>query len=213
MCSGIARPGRFFRGKFLTDGVWWFYLFWLPDYLHKQFNMDKHQIMMPTFIVYGIAIIGSVFGGGIPLALIKRGMQVYKARMLAMFLIAVAPLAVLTTQYFGNVSHFGNMASVLAVAMICIGAAAHQAWSANLYTTVSDMFPKKSVGSVTGIGAMAGGLGGVLVQQLAGGLTDTFKATPQTAYSIMFFICALSYLVAWTVMKTLVPRHQPITDL
>jgi ACS family hexuronate transporter-like MFS transporter len=102
---------------------------------------------------------------------------------------------------------------VLAIATICIGAAAHQAWSANLFTTVSDMFPKRTVGSVTGIGAMAGGLGGVVVQQLAGGLTDAFKSTPQTAYLVMFIVCALSYLVAWGIMKALVPRHQPITDL
>jgi len=210
---GHRSTWSFFWGKFLTDGIWWFYLFWLPDYLTKQFNMTKHEIMMPTFIVYGIAIIGSVYGGSIPLTLIKRGMPVYKARMLAMFLIALAPLCVLSTQYFGNVAHFGSMASVLAIAMICIGAAAHQAWSANLFTTVSDMFPKKAVGSVTGIGAMAGGLGGVLVQQLAGGLTDAFKSTPQTAYLIMFVICALSYLIAWAIMKILVPRHQVITDL
>jgi ACS family hexuronate transporter-like MFS transporter len=203
----------FFFGKFMTDGIWWFYLFWLPDYLETQFGMTKQQVTMPTFIVYGIAIIGSVYGGSIPMTLIKRGMQVYKARMLAMLMIAVAPLAVLTTQYFGNVSRFGNMASTLAIAVICIGAAAHQAWSANLFTTVSDMFPKKAVGSVTGIGAMAGGLGGVIVQKIAGHLTDHFKATPQTAYLIMFVICALSYLTAWGIMKMLVPRYKPITDL
>jgi ACS family hexuronate transporter-like MFS transporter len=105
------------------------------------------------------------------------------------------------------------MALVYAVAVICIGAAAHQAWSANLFTTVSDMFPKTSVGSVTGIGAMAGGLGGVIIQLIAGTLTDTYKATPQTAYLIMFAICALSYLIAWVGMKLLVPRHKPITDV
>jgi MFS transporter, ACS family, aldohexuronate transporter len=210
---GYRQTWSFFFGKFMTDGVWWFYLFWLPDYLIKQFGMTKHQIMLPTFIVYGVAIIGSVFGGSIPMMLIKRGMAVYQARMLAMFLIALAPLAVLSTQYFGNVSHFGTNASILAVAVICIGAAAHQAWSANLFTTVSDMFPKKAVGSVTGIGAMAGGIGGVIVQKTAGGLTDTFKANPQHAYLIMFVICALSYLIAWTIMKLLVPQHKPITDL
>ena len=203
----------FFSGKFMTDGVWWFYLFWLPDYLKKQFGMTKHDVMLPTFIVYGVAIIGSIYGGSIPMTLIKKGMQVYKARMTAMLLIAVVPLIVLTTQYFGNVGHFGKMASVLAVAVICIGAAAHQAWSANLFTTVSDMFPKKAVGSVIGIGTFAGGIGGVIIQKLAGGLTDAFKETPQTAYLIMFIVCALSYLIAWSVMKTLVPRHTPITDL
>ena len=175
---GYRQTWAFFFGKFMTDGIWWFYLFWLPDYLNKQFGMTKSQVMLPTFIVYGVAIVGSIYGGSIPMTLIKKGMPVYKARMTAMFIIAVAPLAVLTTQYFGNVDHFGNMASVLAVAMICIGAAAHQAWSANLFTTVSDMFPKKTVGSVTGIGTMAGGIGGVIIQMLAGRLTDAFKANP-----------------------------------
>jgi len=203
----------FFFGKFLTDGVWWFYLFWLPDYLIKQFGMTKHDVMLPTFIVYGIAIVGSVYGGSIPMTFIKHGMPVYKARMTAMFIIALFPLTVLSTQYFGNIGEFGKMAAILAVATICVGAAAHQAWSANLFTTVSDMFPKKAVGSVTGIGAMAGGIGGVIVQKIAGALTDHFKATPQTAYLIMFIICALSYLIAWSVMKALVPKHKPITDL
>jgi ACS family hexuronate transporter-like MFS transporter len=160
-----------------------------------------------------VEIIGSVYGGSIPMTLIKKGMQVYKARMTAMLLIAVCPLAVLTTQYFGNVSHFGNLASWFAVGIICIGAAAHQAWSANLFTTVSDMFPKKAVGSVTGIGTAAGGIGGVSIQLLAGSLTDTFKETPQTAYLIMFLVCGLSYLIAWSLMKAFVPQHRPITDL
>ncbi len=203
----------FFAGKFMTDGIWWFYLFWLPDYLHKQFAMTKAQIMLPTFTVYGVAIIGSVYGGSIPMTLIKRGMGVYKARMTTMFIIAIFPLAVLLTQYFGDVNHFGHNAAILAVAMICIGATAHQAWSANLFTTVSDMFPKKAVASVTGIGTAAGGIGGVVVQKVAGALTDHFKDTPQTAYLIMFVVCALSYLIAWAIMKALVPRHKPITDL
>jgi ACS family hexuronate transporter-like MFS transporter len=210
---GYRQTWAFVTGKFMTDGVWWFYLFWLPDYLKKQFGMTKHDVMLPTFIVYGVAIVGSIYGGSIPMTLIKKGMQVYKARMTAMFIIAVFPLTVLTTQYFGNVEHFGKMASVLAVAVICIGAAAHQAWSANLFTTVSDMFPKKTVASVIGIGTTAGGIGGVIIQMLAGRLTDAFKETPQTAYLIMFIICALSYLIAWSLMKTLVPRHKPITDL
>jgi ACS family hexuronate transporter-like MFS transporter len=203
----------FFWGKFLTDGVWWFYLFWLPDYLMKQFGMSKLDVRWPTFIVYGVAIIGSVFGGSIPLFLINRGMPVYKARMRAMLMIAVVPLVVLTTQYFGNVARFGNAAMYLAVAVICIAAAGHQAWSANLFTTVSDMFPKKAVGSMVGIGTMAGGIGGILIQLLSGKLNDVFIATPQTAYLIMFCICALGYLIAWSLMKGLVPKHRLITDL
>lgn len=210
---GYRQTWSFFVGKFLTDGVWWFYLFWLPDYLKKQFGMTKEQVMMPTFIVYGVAIVGSIYGGSIPLTLMKRGMAVYRARMTAMLLIAILPLTVLLTQFFGDVDRFGKMASVLAIAVICIGAAAHQAWSANLFTTVSDMFPKKAVGSVTGIGSMAGGIGGVIVQLVAGQLTDAFSRTPQTAYLIMFIVCGLSYVSAWGIMKALVPRHAPITDL
>jgi ACS family hexuronate transporter-like MFS transporter len=210
---GYRQLWCFIAGKFMTDGIWWFYLFWLPDYLHKQFNMDKHQVMLPTFIVYGVAIVGSIYGGSIPMTLIKRGMPVYQARMMTMLIIAAFPLVVLTTQYFGDVSRFGSMAAVLSVAAICVGATAHQAWSANLFTTVSDMFPKKTVASVTGIGTMAGGIGGVIVQMLAGHLTDLFKDKPQTAYLIMFIVCAFSYLIAWGLMKALVPRHKPITDL
>jgi MFS transporter, ACS family, hexuronate transporter len=210
---GYRQLWAFFVGKFMTDGIWWFLLFWLPDYLTKQFGMAKNQLMLPTFIVYGIAIIGSIYGGSIPMTLIKRGMPVYQARMTTMFIIALFPLAVLSTQYFGNVQHFGHAASFLAIAIICIGATAHQAWSANLFTTVSDMFPKKAVGSVTGIGTMAGGIGGVIVQKIAGYLTDAFKDQPQTAYLIMFIICASSYLIAWVFMKMLVPQHKPITDL
>jgi ACS family hexuronate transporter-like MFS transporter len=194
----------------MTDGVWWFYLFWLPDYLHKQFGMTKEQVMIPTFIVYGVAIVGSICGGSIPMALMKRGLSAYQARMTAMLIIAVFPLTILSTQYFGDVARFGHYAAWLAVGVICIGAAAHQAWSANLFTTVSDMFPKKAVGSVTGIGAAAGGLGGVIVQLLAGWLTDSF---PVHAYLCMFVVCSLSYLVAWVLMKAFVPRHRTITDL
>lgn len=202
----------FFTGKFMTDGVWWFYLFWLPDYLNKQFHMTKEQVVWPTFIVYGIAIVGSIYGGRMPMKLIQRGMSVYKARMTTMLIIACFPLLVLLTQFFGDVQRFGGAAATLAIAMICVGATAHQAWSANLFTTVSDMFPKGNIASVTGIGTMAGGIGGVLVQLLAGRLTDAFAQTPQTAYLIMFIVCALSYLVAWVLMKLFVPQHRVITD-
>jgi ACS family hexuronate transporter-like MFS transporter len=200
----------FFWGKFLTDGIWWFLLFWLPDYLKKQFGMTVHQVMWPTFIVYGIAIFGSTYGGNLPRIMINRGMPVYKARMRAMFIISIFPLALLLTQYFGNVSHFGSNASILAIGVICIGAAAHQAFSANLFTTVSDMFPKNAVGSVTGIGGLAGGIGGFLIQRLSGILNTAYKATPQTAYLIMFVVSALAYITAWTIIKLLTSKSKPI---
>jgi len=200
----------FFMGKFLTDGVWWFLLFWLPDYLKKQFGMTGTAVMWPTFIVYGIAIFGSTFGGSIPLFLINRGMTVYKARMTAMLVIALFPVLLLLTQYFGNTAVFGGYASTLAIGIICIGAAAHQAWSANLFTTVSDMFPKRAVGSVIGIGTMAGGIGGFILQQLVGHLTDYYKATPHIAYSIMFAVCALAYIIAWIIIKALTYKNKAI---
>ncbi|QJD94909.1 MFS transporter [Mucilaginibacter robiniae] len=210
---GYRQTWAFFTGKFVTDGVWWFLLFWLPDYLKKQFGFTGHSVMLPTFIVYGIAIIGSVFGGSIPLFFINRGMEVYKARMTAMLIIALFPLVLISTQYFGDKAIFGDSAATLAIAVICIGAAAHQAWSANLFSTVSDMFPKKAIGSVVGIGGMAGGIGGVLIQQMAGRLNTHYAATPQTAYLIMFVFCAVAYIIPWTIMKILVPRFRPITDL
>jgi ACS family hexuronate transporter-like MFS transporter len=210
---GYRQTWSFVAGKFMTDGVWWFYLFWLPDYFKKQFGMTTQEVRLPTFLVYGVAIFGSIYGGSIPMTFIKRGLSVYQARMRAMLIIAFFPLCVLSTQYFGDVSHFGRMAAVLACATICVAAAAHQAWSANLFTTVSDMFPKKTVGSITGIGTLAGGIGGVVLQQLSGALTDAFSGTPAIAYGIMFAICAASYLVAWGIIKVLVPQHRTITDL
>jgi len=198
----------FVVGKFITDGVWWFLLFWLPTYIRQQFGSvddptaTAHKVMISNFIVFGIAIIGSIYGGSIPMTFMNRGWETYKARMTAMLIIAVCPLALLFTTTFANT--FGFVATV---AVICIGAAAHQAWSANLFTTVSDMFPKRIVGTVTGIGAAAGGLGGVLVQKLAGYFDQIH------AYGIMFGVCAFAYLLAWVLMKILVPRYQLITDL
>ncbi len=200
----------FLLGKFLTDGIWWFLLFWLPDYFKKQFGMDLHHIMWPTFIVYAVSILGSTFGGNLPLILIKRGMTIFRARMTSMFIIAIFPLFLLLTQYFGNPEIFGAYSPALAIGVICIGAAAHQAWSANLYTTVSDRFPKKVVGSVTGIGAMAGGLGGVLVQRLAGILNTHFHSHPQTAYFYLFTLSACVYLIAWCIIQLLTARAPKI---
>ncbi|MDB5109804.1 MAG: major facilitator superfamily 1 [Mucilaginibacter sp.] len=200
----------FFMGKFLTDGVWYFLLFWLPDYLHKQFNMSTEQLKWPTFIVYGISIIGSLFGGSLPMFFISKGMTVYSARMRAMFIIALLPLSLLSIQYFGNKENFGSNASVLAIMVLCLGAAAHQAWSANLFTTVSDFFPKKAIGSVIGIGGLGSGVGGFLIQKLVGRLTDYYAATPNIAYTILFTFCALTYIVAWIIIRALTAKKQVI---
>lgn len=199
----------FVVGKFLTDGVWWFFLFWLPKYLEAQYGMLKTDIILPLAVLYSMTMFGSIGGGWFPMYFIKKGYKPYDGRMKAMLTIAFFPLLVLLAQPLGYISYW------VPVILIGIGASAHQAWSANLFTTVSDMFPKKSVASVIGIGGMAGGLGGVLISKLGGALFDYYKTLGhiQTGYTIMFSICAVAYLIAWSLMKTLVPKYTLIDDL
>jgi MFS transporter, ACS family, hexuronate transporter len=156
-------------GKFMTDGVWWFYLFWLPAYLKAQFGMTGMEVAFPLAVLYTISTVGSVTGGWFPMYFINKGYETYAGRMRAMLIIALIPLVVLSAQYLGSISYW------IPVLIIGIGTAAHQAWSANIFTTVSDMFPKKAVASVTGIGGMAGGLGGILVNKSAGWLFDGYR--------------------------------------
>jgi ACS family hexuronate transporter-like MFS transporter len=206
---GYRQTWAFAVGKFLTDGVWWFYLFWLPKYLSSQYGMSTTDIALPLAVLYSMTMVGSIGGGWFPTYFMQRGYAPYDGRMRAMLLIAFFPLAVLLAQPLGGISFW------LPVLLVGVGASAHQAWSANLFTTVSDMFPKRTVGSVVGIGGMAGGLGGVAVSKLGGWIFDAYGASGQlsTGYMIMFSICALAYLVAWAAMKALVPRHKEITDL
>jgi ACS family hexuronate transporter-like MFS transporter len=156
-------------GKFMTDGVWWFFLFWLPGFLKDQYGMDGTEVIIPLSVLYSLTMVGSIGGGWLPNYFIKKGMKIYNARFKAMLCIAFIPLVVLLAQPFGYISFW------VPVLLIGIGASAHQAWSANLYTTVSDMFPKKSIASVIGIGGMAGGIGGVIVSKVGGWLFDLYK--------------------------------------
>lgn len=206
---GYKQTWAFTLGKLLTDGVWWFFLFWLPAYMKAQYGMVDKAIVIPLAVLYTLSMIGSVFGGWLPMHFIKKGYKAYDGRMKAMFLIALFPLIVLAAQPFGYISFW------VPVLLIGVGTSAHQAWSANIFTTVSDMFPKKAIGSVVGIGGMAGGLGGVFMSKLGGALFDHYKLLGhiETGYTIMFAICAVSYLIAWTIMKSLVPKYKPITDL
>jgi len=196
-------------GKFMTDGVWWFFLFWLPAYLKDQYGITGTGVMIPLAVLYSMTMFGSIGGGWFPMYFIKKGLLPYDARMKAMLLIALFPLVVLAAQPLGHYSFW------LPVILIGIGASAHQAWSANIFTTVSDMFPKKAIASVVGIGGMAGGIGGVLITKLGGALFDHYEALGhiETGYTIMFALCALAYLIAWGIMKSLVPKYKPITDL
>lgn len=278
---GYKQTWAFAFGKFMTDGVWWFFLFWLPAFLKVQYGIVDRAVMIPLAALYTIAMIGSITGGWFPVYFINKGYKVYDGRMKAMLLIAFIPLVVLLAQPLGHISYW------MPVILIGIGASAHQAWSANIFTTVSDMFPKKAVGSVVGIGGMAGGIGGVVMSKLGGWLFDSYKyagiakswleakatglgdylsniqslkllnkkgelidlnkielrslpkevteqlqsidaslfdkllqlqkplvaAEMNTSYTIMFAICAVAYLIAWSVMKSLVPKYKAITDL
>lgn len=189
-------------GKFLTDGVWWFFLFWLPSYLKASYNMTGTDIMIPLAVLYGLTMFGSIGGGWFPIYYINKGYNAYDGRMKAMLVIALFPLLILGAQPLGEYSYW------IPVILIGIGAAAHQAWSANIFTTVSDMFPKITVGSVVGIGGMAGGIGGVIISKLGGAIFDYYQSLGSivTGYTIMFSICAVSYLIAWVIMKSLVPK-------
>jgi ACS family hexuronate transporter-like MFS transporter len=203
---GYKQTWAFTFGKFMTDGVWWFFLFWLPAYLKDNYGVVDEKVMLPLFVLYSMTMFGSIGGGWFPMYFIRKGYQPYDARMRAMFVIAIIPLVVLAAQPLGHISFW------IPVILIGIGASAHQAWSANIFTTVSDMFPKKAIGSVVGIGGMAGGIGGVLVTKVGGALFDHYKAQGhiETGYTIMFTFCALAYLIAWSVMKMLVPRMKVI---
>lgn len=203
-------------GKFMTDGVWWFFLFWTPAYLKAEYNMSPDQIALPIGLLYTITVFGSVFGGKFPTYFINKGMNPYAGRMRAMLIIAFFPLLVLLAQPFGHISALGNLAFWVPVILIGIGGSAHQAWSANIFTTVGDMFPKSAVATIVGIGGMAGGLGSVVINKGSGMLFDYSliewgSKTP--GYTIVFSFCAVAYLIGWSVMKTLVPKYKLISDL
>jgi ACS family hexuronate transporter-like MFS transporter len=196
----------FALGKFLTDPVWWFYLFWLPDFLEKQYHLSKTEIALPLALAYVLSTIGSVFGGWLPMQFVKLGWPIFRARKTAMLIFGLCAIPVLSAQYIGGFNMW------LAVCVIGFAMAAHQAWSANIFTTVSDMFPKSTTASVTGIGGMFGALGGILIARSAGKLFEYYKSINDgpTGYLIMFLICGLIYIVAWLVMHLLVPKLKKI---
>ena len=199
----------FVVGKFFSDPVWWFFLFWLPAFLKSEYKLEGMQISMPLIVVYIISAIGSVFGGWLPKRLIDRGHDASYARKVSMFIYALLPLFVLFAQSLGRIDMW------LAIIVIALACAAHCAWMANLFATVSDMFPMKAVASVTGIGGMAGSMGGILMAWAAGILFDHYKLmnSIHIGYGIMFIFCALSYLMAWLVMHVLVPKYGKIEKL
>lgn len=196
----VRQTWAFVFGKFFTDPIWWFFLFWLPGYFSDTFKLDLSKPGWPLVIVYSCTTVGSIGGGYLSGYLIKRGWPVYKARKTVMFIFALCVVPIITARYFSSLW--------IIVALISLAAAAHQAWSANMFTTASDMFPRKSVSSVIGIGGMAGSVGGIIFQPLVGWLLDYFTRQGDKAlgYNLIFLICGLAYLVAWLVMHFFAPK-------
>jgi len=199
---GYRQTWAFAILKFFSDPIWWFLLFWLPSFLNKQYGMSKMELALPIAVVYFMAMFGSIAGGWLSDFFINRGWPVYRARRSALFLFAIAAVPMLLAQYLGTISYW------YAVFIIGLATSAHQAWSATIFTTVSDMFPKKAIASVVGIGGMIGAFGVILIAKTAGVLLDHYKALGnlEGGYSIMFIICAFSYLLAWALFSFLVPK-------
>ncbi len=187
----------FMIGKFMTDPIWWLYLFWIPDFFFRNHGIDLKTIGPPLVVIYLVADFGSIGGGWLSSALIKRGWSVNAARKCAMLICASAVLPMVFASGAKNVW--------VAVALVSLAAAAHQGWSANLFTTASDMFPRKAVGSVVGLGGMAGAVGGMLIAKLTGYMLDATGS-----YLSVFFVAAFTYLVALLIIHLLVPRLEPV---
>jgi MFS transporter, ACS family, hexuronate transporter len=201
----IPQAWSFIVGKFVTDPVWWFFLFWLPDYFKETRGLDIKDSWPHLVTIYSMVTVLSIAGGWVTGYLNRRGWSVTRARKTGMFIFA---LCVVPIVFATDVGNWG------AVLLIGLAASAHQAWSANLYTTVSDMFPKSAVASVTGLGGMAGSLGGMMFPYLTGVLLDAFKASNNVkgGYAILFVICAGAYLVAFGLNHLLAPRFEPIKE-
>jgi MFS transporter, ACS family, hexuronate transporter len=194
---GYRQTWAFIVGKLMADPIWWFYLYWLPKFLDAKYGVKLAQVAAPIIVVYLIADVGSVGGGWISSALIKRGWSVNRARKTTMLAMA---LTIVPTAFVSRAP--GMWAAVLIVA---VAAAAHQAWSANVYTLASDMFPKYAVGSVVGIGAFAGAMGGVVFQRVTGRVLQANGSD----YTPIFMVCGLAYVTAWTIIHLLAPRLEP----
>ncbi len=252
-CLRYRQTWAFAVGKLLTDGVWWFFLFWTPAYLSSVYHIKSSDPagQWALFTLYAITLL-SIIGGWLPSYFVgKKGMNPYAGRMKAMLIFAFFPLLALLAQPLGNYTYWWP------IIIIGIAGAAHQAWSANLFSTIGDMFPRKAIATITGIGGMAGGIGSFVINKGSGKLFDyaqivwtKINGVPflqqypeyatkntqlkpvadllkeltkdpslvvvdgtNTGYMIIFSICAFAYLVAWVIMRALVPHYKPITDL
>ena len=201
---GYRQAWSFIVGKFLTDPVWWFFLIWLPDFFKKTRGLDIKKSWLHLCTIYVIVTVLSIVGGWLAGYLVRRGWTANRARKISMLIFALAVLPVLLAT---------QASDWVAVLLIGIAGAAHQAWSANLFTTVSDMFPKRAVASIVGIGGMAGSIGGIFFPIYAGKLLDRFSAAGNVTagYAILFVFCGTAYLLAFGLGHLLAPRFEPVT--
>jgi ACS family hexuronate transporter-like MFS transporter len=193
---GFRQTWAYAIPKFLTDPIWWFYLYWLPGYFSVKFNLSLVGLGLPILIVYNASAIGSIYGGYLPATFIRLGFSATRARVAAMLLCACLVVPIFLINYL-QADNFGKWA---AIGLLSLAAAAHQGWSANLFTTASDMFPRSAVGSATGIGTMTGAIGGVLIAKLAGHVLQI-----SGSYSLLFIIAASVYLVSLLINVLLAP--------
>jgi ACS family hexuronate transporter-like MFS transporter len=189
---GYRQTWAFMLGKFLTDPVWWFLLFWLPDFFNKRFSLNLAHLGLPLVIIYCVSSVGSVFGGWLPRGYERLGMALKPARLASMLTCALLVTPIL---FVG-----GLRSEWVAVALLSLAAAAHQGWSANLFTTVPDMFPHKYVGTVVSFGTLAGAAGGAIFAMVTGNILQITHS-----YVPLFFYSASAYLIALVVLRTLAP--------
>jgi ACS family hexuronate transporter-like MFS transporter len=189
---GYRQTWAYSAAKFLTDPIWWFYLFWLPSYFSAKFNLNLSHLGLPLIIVYNVSALGSVGGGWLPAPFRRLGLPPNYARLAAMLVCASLVVPIFTAA--------SAKSMWTAIALIGIAAGAHQGWSANLFTTSSDMFPRSAVGAVVGIGGMAGSLGSALFAFFAGHILQLTHS-----YAILFGIASTAYLLALIVLYLLAP--------
>lgn len=187
----------FVIGKFMTDPIWWFYLYWLPKFLNKEYGLNLAQLGAPLIVIYTLTTVGSIGGGWMSSKFISMGWEINRARKVVMLICALCIVPIIFASGASNLW--------LAVGIIGLAAAAHQGWSANIFTTASDMFPKKAVGSIVGLGGMAGSIGGMLFSTSAGFILDITKS-----YYALFVISGLAYVLALLIFHLLVPKIKPV---
>jgi ACS family hexuronate transporter-like MFS transporter len=198
----LKQTWAFIAGKFFTDPIWFFFLFWLPSYFTSYFNLNLKEPSLPLVFVYAGTMVGSIGGGYLSSWLIKKGWPVYKARKTALLVAAFCVIPIVVTRFTTDMW--------VVVGLITLSVAANQAWSANIFAIVPDMFPKKAISSVVGLGGMAGAIGSVLFPIFIGYILDFYKSAGNivAGYNIIFLVCSSSFLVAWLTIHFLVPKMQ-----